>query len=308
MYFFFHFQCKKQHILVCEEFSTTGKCSRGVSCPLSHHKGQNKYRKSVILEHPEGETKKKFNFQDRKRKKSESRDVLGGPKVKRRRENKSKGNTNKIVQQRYFQVMKLEDNYIEKLEKVSEVNKVDVTDKKSENSEIMPLDNRGSEGAPITNQSSSASSISLQEKVETETQGDRKENGKIQESSAYNPSANISGLEETRQRVLQKVDKMKSSYTTYKDIVDVQNYALNFQAIDSKEKVSQFNEINQPRIVGEGEVPDLSVEMNVQNNGSDKEECEMDSTNSESCRSRMPLPQRLPSYIPLSLNEDVEDL
>ncbi|XP_071524025.1 uncharacterized protein ZC3H3 [Panulirus ornatus] len=299
-------ECKKQHILVCEEFSTTGKCPRGVSCPLSHHKGQTKYRKSVTLEPAEGETKKIYSFQYRKRKKSESRDVLGGSKVKKRIESKSKGITDKVVQQRYFQVMKLENNDTEELGKVSEVNKVDMTETKSEKNEIMLLDNRSSEGTSVMDHSSSSSAISLQEKLKTEMQGARKED-EIQEGLAHNSSRNNSDLDRKRQRILQRVDKMKSSCKTHK-VVGIQNYALNSESNDTQEKVSMYNELNQPRIVGQGEVQDPLADVDIQNNRKGREECEIDFHNNEPCRSRRPLLQRLPSYIPLSLNEDVVDL
>jgi hypothetical protein len=40
-----YFQCKKKHILDCEEFSLTGKCSKGKKCNLMHRRRAKKRRR-----------------------------------------------------------------------------------------------------------------------------------------------------------------------------------------------------------------------------------------------------------------------
>ncbi|XP_068218030.1 uncharacterized protein ZC3H3 isoform X2 [Palaemon carinicauda] len=80
-------ECKKQHVLECEEFSTSGKCPRGEACPLSHRKGSRRKKKSISLEPVISSTSHRETcvFQPRRRKSSDSVDVLGEPCVKQKK-------------------------------------------------------------------------------------------------------------------------------------------------------------------------------------------------------------------------------
>ena len=45
---YFWLQCKKKHVLQCEEFSRTGTCSLGRKCKLMHRKGTVSRRKRKL--------------------------------------------------------------------------------------------------------------------------------------------------------------------------------------------------------------------------------------------------------------------
>jgi len=63
--FFFVWQCNKKHILECEEFSTTGKCSKGSNCKLMHRARKPavaRKRKSSSKEENESSKLSKLDF------------------------------------------------------------------------------------------------------------------------------------------------------------------------------------------------------------------------------------------------------
>ena len=62
---FFVWQCHKKHILECEEFSTTGKCSKGSKCKLMHRARKTvtaRKRKSSLKEENESSKLSKVDF------------------------------------------------------------------------------------------------------------------------------------------------------------------------------------------------------------------------------------------------------
>ncbi|KAG7164927.1 Zinc finger CCCH domain-containing protein 3-like [Homarus americanus] len=309
-------ECKKQHVLVCEEFSRTGKCPRGLSCPLSHHRGRGKFRKSVTLEPADGENKKHFSFLYRKRKRSESTDVLGELKVKRRTEKKFKENAVKVVKQRYFHIPTHgEDDDEEKQKTVSECTQSYGVKTEEENRETKLLNKQKDNSTPVTSsQSFVACAITLQEKQMPHIHESREEYGKTQGSLFYNKSSNTLDLEEIRQRILQKVDKIKYLYSAHKNIVDVQTDPQNYERYNvKKETYLSFDKTDQPSTVGNREeIHKMQGNTKIQNKEKSLLECvdnATDTTESDMYRlQRAPLPQRLPSYIPLSMDEEAEDL
>ena len=64
--FFFFFQCNRKHILECEEFSQTGKCSKGTQCKLMH-----RTRKSTVSRKRETTSKEEMASDSLKRPKLE---------------------------------------------------------------------------------------------------------------------------------------------------------------------------------------------------------------------------------------------
>ncbi|XP_064087435.1 uncharacterized protein LOC135202114, partial [Macrobrachium nipponense] len=100
-------ECKKHHVLECEEFSASGKCPRGEACPLSHRKGSRKKKKSVSLEPvtPCTSLMKMRVSQPRRRKSSDSVDVLGEPSIKQKKKKLVVADDDGILK-RYFHVGK----------------------------------------------------------------------------------------------------------------------------------------------------------------------------------------------------------
>ncbi|XP_053636023.1 uncharacterized protein ZC3H3 [Cherax quadricarinatus] len=305
-------ECKKQHILVCDEFSRTGKCPRGVSCPLSHHRGRGKKRKSVSLEPPIGENDKQSVSEQRKRKLSESRDVLGGPKVKKRIVSKSRENEVKAVKQRYFQAMSLENEDKVEQEKVVELNQ-DYSEKTKNKREEMILNNSKNEEALTSKQSITVCNKNSPMQQMLEMQEVQNECCK-KLTLVSNISGYASDLNKTRQRLLQEVDKIKHSYSVDKHSLDVINETNKYSAMNMKKNEDlAFDKTEEVNLIPQKEeIFELSVNTKVQNNKRNtKEHMGSESklsNNSINILQRPHLPKTLPSYIPLSMNEDVKDL
>nr|XP_045600865.1 uncharacterized protein LOC123759687 isoform X2 [Procambarus clarkii] len=296
--------CKKQHILVCEEFSRTGKCPRGVSCPLSHRKGRGKKRKSVSLEPPIGEKMQPSVSRHKKRKISESRDVLGGPKVKRNG-NKSRGKTTKAVKQRYFQVMSLVED--KETQEESEFSRDYTEEARERDGEERALDIK-SDKVFVTHNHLARTLDKCSQEVLT--------NNKVRGMASTlgcHLSPNTSDFQETRQRLLHRVDKMKSFHSAHKHIVEGENDTkLQFVTQAKKEKDLSFSKTDLPNYVDQDEEIDkLTVDIKVQSNEKNIEHVKSDNklfNNETRILTKSQLPHTLPSYIPLSMNDDHQDL
>lgn len=285
---------------MCEEFNETGKCPRGSVCPLSHRRGKNIRKKSVTLEPTTGETRQReCGGQSRKRKRSETRDVLGGPKVKRKTEKNSKVNRVEFGQSRYFQVM------TESVDtKVSNIS-MDVTDVEKGSS----IEKGSSVGLSGTDSSSLTASF-IDDRV-TRDQRMEGEALKAEESSVDNIHDSVSSFNEVRQRVLEAVDKMKTSYATFTDTSHEQSKSVNDKQSKTKENSSCSLSTTDHGGTDDSNVDDHTLLASSQGECSNSRNVEngvkskVNTMNDESSRlQRPPLPKCLPSYIPLTLDGD----
>ncbi|XP_042856756.1 zinc finger CCCH domain-containing protein 3-like isoform X2 [Penaeus japonicus] len=265
-------ECKNQHILVCEEYSLTGTCPRGVTCPLSHHKGRGKRKRSES-----GKPKRsRLTSISRKRKASESQDVLGGPKVKNKTNKKMKVKTGHVPLKRYFQFSSLESN--------------DDDDSECQTSTLdlcVTGDQPCSSHPPEPSSLSSAPSDKDQEHIEEK------------QPVELSPSSFTCRMEETRLRLKTKMEKMKQTISKLelsedgvledlmserKSLTNSNNDSLHIQGNSSSSVAEKDKDKNSGR--GENSI------------------CNQNGNDVDRGLQRPPLPKRLPSYIPLSMDDE----
>ena len=253
----FLFQCDKQHILVCEEFKTEGKCPRGASCPLSHHKGRKRHKRVSFSK----DSNRRFSLSTyRKRRRSESLEILGGPVIKKRVEKKKQQVKSSSSHQRYFHVMPAEE-------------KEDKDDKNDpENNELN--ENTKQE---LLHEDLSQNTSDSQDNKEDEGPGDR-----VQKDT--NCTTSKSDLEQTRSRVMKKIDLIKKSY-------------VGFCSEDPDDNVEN-SDTSEANTIKE-DIDDTDNHITI--NEASAQSCnDTDNPDSDANRvQRPPLPKRLPSYIPL---------
>ncbi|XP_063610831.1 uncharacterized protein LOC134784654 [Penaeus indicus] len=272
-------ECKNQHILVCEEYSLTGTCPRGVTCPLSHHRGKGKRRRSES-----GKPRRSRQpFTSRKRKASESQDVLGGPpKAKSKTEKKIKAKTVKVPLKRYFQFSSLESN-----------NDDDVSECQKSTSDLCGDDDQSCVSHVPDHSSSSAPLQKEQEEIHTE------EKQPVESS----PSSFTCRIEETRQRLMTKMEKMKQTISK----LELSDEGV-LEDRMSESKIHTKSQKDSSHTEGDSSQSFAGCEKN-RHNDKDSEENESsvhDQNIHEVGRvlQRPPLPKRLPSYIPLSMDDE----
>nr|XP_027232336.1 uncharacterized protein LOC113823838 isoform X3 [Penaeus vannamei]XP_027232337.1 uncharacterized protein LOC113823838 isoform X3 [Penaeus vannamei] len=273
-------ECKNQHILVCEEYNLTGTCPRGVTCPLSHHRGRGKRKRSES-----GKLKRSRQpFTSRKRKASENQDVLGGPtKVKSKAEKKMRAKTVKVPLKRYFQFSSLESN-----------NDDDISGCQKSTSDLcVGNDQSCVSHAPDQSSLSSAPLQKDQEEMHTE------EKQPVESS----PSSFTCRIEETRQRLMTKMEKMKQTVSKLELSDDgVLEDRMSESKIHAKsEKDSSHTHRDSSQSIA-------GCEKNRDNDKeSERDENIVHDQNIHDVGrvlQRPPLPQRLPSYIPLSMDDE----
>lgn len=283
--------------MVCEEFSETGKCPRGSVCPLSHHRGKSIRKISVTLERTAGDARKHEScLHSRKRKRSE-RDVLGGPKVKRKTEKKSRGKKVKSVQPRYFQVIPqtVDTNEPEKLLDVPA--SIDVQDVEKRNSKSTPQEIVIDKGSSLKDcQLYHSNDVTPVENETTVSEGIKEEAVDQQNSMADTNHNSTSNFNEVKQRVLEKIDKMKSFYSTFEEMNHEEGESAN------KDNTEEIHDIRTVRNTASTLLVDSPGECN-NTNVENSPESSMDILCEEPSRlQRPPLPKHLPSYIPLTMD------
>lgn len=273
----FTFQCDKQHILVCEEFKT-GKCPRGASCPLSHHKGQKRPRRVSFSRDPKRRSSLSIY---RKRKRSESLEILGGPVIKKRTE-KKRQDVKPSSSRRYFHVAaeESEDKDNQNVPKNSE--------KKVHHENL-------SQHTTMTKSSSNNQVSKGGEATKDEVQKDQ-----VLVCDNYSSShSSKSDFEETRSRVMRKIDKIKKSYQAFSSEDPTENTMNSDKNSNMGDWKDESGYSHQPANTSKEEMskPDNQKtfsEVSAQN-CNDTENPDSDTHRVQ----RPPLPKRLPSYIPL---------
>ncbi|KAK7086653.1 Zinc finger CCCH domain-containing protein 3 [Halocaridina rubra] len=266
-------ECKKQHLLECEEFITSGKCPRGESCPLSHRKGARKSRKSVSLE-PVSTSKSNSHRSSRKHKSSESSDVLGAPVHKKRQ---AEYKIKVVKPKRYFQLSAVGNDTQEGFSEDSSINKnknlIDEQEKIAENKSNAFKHSPSS--CPPTNVNEIA--VSSKENFETDDP----------KATRY--------LEKVRERVLQKVEKFKHFYLLQQDVDSKLDQSTSCRGSEGNESIPSGNGENSKLLTrnGKDEMRCSKNSINETQNGNS--ECLLFYT-----YEREPLPKNLPSYIPLN--------
>lgn len=261
-------ECDKQHILICEEFKT-GKCPRGAACPLSHHKGGRRIRKVSFSKG----SSRKYNISiHRKRKRSESQEVLGAPVTKKKVEKKKQAVKPSSSHQRYFHVMAPEESEDKD------------TEDTPDNSE--PYYNAGQrvlleEGSQQTT------------KTQPEAQVPRVEVQKSKVGCDNHDSK--SAFEETRSRVLKRIDKIKKAYSAY----NCEDCSENPDDSDTSSNVGDCKNDSHRADNTERKIAKSDTHVTV-GEASAQDCSDTQDTDSDVDRvQRPPLPKRLPSYIPL---------
>ncbi|XP_047472193.1 uncharacterized protein LOC125027270 [Penaeus chinensis] len=273
-------ECKNQHILVCEEYSLTGTCPRGVTCPLSHHRGRGKRRRSES-----GKPRRSRQpFTSRKRKASESQDVLGGPpKAKSKAEKKMKAKTVKVPLKRYFQFSSLESN-----------NDDDVSECQKSTSDLC-VDDDQSRISHVPDHSSLSPAPLQKEQEEIHT-----EEKQPVESSASSFTCKI---EVTRQRLMTKMEKMKQTISK----LELSDEGV-LEDRMSENKIHTKSQKDSSHTQGDGSQSFSGCGKNRDNDKDSEgnEESVHDQNIHDVGRvlQRPPLPKRLPSYIPLSMDDE----
>ncbi|XP_045121629.1 uncharacterized protein LOC123510484 [Portunus trituberculatus] len=264
-------ECDKQHILICEEFKT-GKCPRGVACPLSHHKGRKRIRKVSFSK----ESNRKYNISiHRKRKRSESHEVLGASVTKKKVEKKKQEVKASSSHQRYFHVMAPEESEVKDTDDAPDDREPD------NNAGQRLLQEEGSQCVTKTQPEAQGPGVEVQnDKVEFVSH-----NGK-------------SVFEETRSRVMKKIDKIKKSYAAcnyedYNEKPEDSDTGSNVGDCKREPKDSHHADNTKEKVVKANTHVRIG-EVSAQDS-SDTQDTDSDADRVQ----RPPLPKRLPSYIPL---------
>lgn len=282
-------ECDKQHILICEEFKN-GKCPRGASCPLSHHKGRKRSRKVSFSRDSARRTS--FSMY-RKRRRSESLEILGGPVIKKRVEKKRREVEPKTSQQRYFHLVSAEDSPNKDADGLETCQfSADGEQKLPEEkmSGVMRTLNSGSDNQATTG----AKSQRPEDKV-AETGTDH-----------ATGSAGKSLLEETRSRVMKKVDQMKNSHIAFSPDVLPDDTTASYEN-GNKEGISELRVSHQSSTATKEKPSKSNDQVTVSSSEASTQSCSDAENLSDIDQPRVqrpPLPKRLPSYIPLTLDED----
>lgn len=229
----------------------------------------------------------------RKRRRSESLEILGGPVIKKRVEKKRREVEPKTSQQRYFHLVSAEDSPNKDADGLETCQfSADGEQKLPEEkmSGVMRTLNSGSDNQATTG----AKSQRPEDKV-AETGTDH-----------ATGSAGKSLLEETRSRVMKKVDQMKNSHIAFSPDVLPDDTTASYEN-GNKEGISELRVSHQSSTATKEKPSKSNDQVTVSSSEASTQSCSDAENLSDIDQPRVqrpPLPKRLPSYIPLTLDED----
>lgn len=230
----------------------------------------------------------------RKRKRSESLEILGGPVTKKRVEKKRRVEA-KSSQRRYFHSVTAEDS----------------PSKDADGSETSQSSAEGKQKVLPEKTSAVTKTLNPDSDNETTTEAEGQES-ETQDRVTLTGIDHIKGaagkslLEETRSRVMKKVDQMKKSHLAF-SVEELGDHPTAVCMKRTKEGTSELRDSHQSSETAKEKPRKSDGQVTVNNSDASTQSCSDVDNLSDSDQpivQRPPLPKRLPSYIPLTLDED----
>lgn len=227
----------------------------------------------------------------RKRRRSESLEILGGPVIKKRVEKRRREVEPKTSQQRYFHLVLSEDS----------------PNKDADGLEACQFSADEEQNLVDGNMSGVTRTLNPGSDNQVTTGAERQSpEDKAMETSTDYGSPGKSLLEETRSRVMKKVDQMKKSHMVFSADVLTDDTTTSYEN-GTKEKRSELRDSHQSSTASKEDPSKSNDQVTVSSSEASAQSCSDAENLSDIDQPRVqrpPLPKRLPSYIPLTMDDE----